>query len=174
MSYPFVYLLTLTVITSSLLVMVGADRIDFDKCRQAGFDPYQLSCGTCDLLPGRVLEQCQSCCLSYKTLEKRTQRYQAAVIAHPKSGMSYYPEIDSLVGEDWEELVSQKGDNRLIFKDTSREPRPSALFWFNEIPKSSLSTEELKEKADEMVLLQGWKRDDVREMLKAILPDQES
>jgi hypothetical protein len=147
-----------------------------DSCREAGFDPYQLACGTCNLLPGSVIEKCKSCCLTYKTLEKRTQRYQAAIVTHAASLSAYFPELSNMVEEDWDGLLEQKGEKRLILKDISDERTTPRILWFQELPPNAefKSVDELEKLAPETVLLSGWKRDDIREMLKAILPDQEA
>jgi hypothetical protein len=86
---------------------------------------------------------------------------------------AYFPEVSNMVEEDWGGLMEQKGEKRLILKDTSDVPR---IIWFQELPKNaeSMSVEELVKLAPETVVLTGWKRDDIREMLKAILPDQEA
>ena len=152
------------------------------SCRAAGFDPYQLACSTCHLLPDAVQETCGSCCLSYKTLEKRTQRYQGAVLIHPNgsNGMSFFPQVDNMIEEDWKDLVALKGSKKLMLKDSSSQPMfPSTLLWFKDnenfpLPTQvkSMTVSDLSRRAAETVVLEGWKRDDLREMLKAILPDQ--
>lgn len=145
-----------------------------EACREAGFDSYQLSCETCDLLPQAIVATCQSCCLSYRTLEKRTRRYQAAVVTHTLNIPHFFPEIHSMVTEDWKGLIRQKGSARLILRDISDQPQPPTIFWFQELPRhaDSMPLYQLERLAPETVNLAGWKRDDVREMLKAILPDQ--
>jgi hypothetical protein len=151
-----------------------ADPISVEACRHAGFDPWQLSCSTCELLPEAVKEFCQSCCLSYKTLEKRTHRYQAAVLIHTKKMPHYFPEVDTLLKEDLDSIWEKKGSARLVIKDVSSRPEPSAIFWFDEIPASwgNMDVDELQQKAAEIIVLDGWKRDDVRDMLLALLPDK--
>ena len=146
----------------------GANSIDVDACREKGFDPLQLSCSTCDLLPESVTYKCKSCCLPYKTLEKRTHRYQAAVLIDSKMSQ----EIDTLIKEDWEDIVAKKG-NRISVKTVPGGgmfySSPSILFWFDQIPSSALDVEELQELAKETIFLDGWKRDDMRDMLLALL-----
>ena len=151
-----------------------ATSMSVEACRAAGFDSYQLSCGTCDLLPQGIVDTCQSCCLSYRTLEKRTQRYQAAVLTHTLNVPHFFPEIHSMVTEDWKDLIQQKGRSRLILRDISDQPQAPTIFWFQELPHNAASMPiyQLEQLAPETVNLYGWKRDDVREMLKAILPDQ--
>lgn len=172
----FLHVLVPVVLLASRVLPGSSESktLSLDDCRRAGFDPYQLACSTCDLLPEAVLEKCKLCCLSYKTLEKRTQRYQAAVVLYPARIASYFPQMSSMVEEDWGGLVEQKGEKRLILKDTSDSPDNPKILWFQELPSNagSISAGVLEELAPETLVLTGWKRDDIREMLKAILPDQ--
>ena len=147
-----------------------------DSCRASGFDPYQLACPTCDLLPLDYQETCQSCCVAYKAVEKTSRRYYAAMLLHTQQAASYYPELNSMINEDWDDLVRQKGRDRLLLKDLSEMAyhRPCIL-WFQE-PLSakaakSMNLSELERLASDRVDLYGWKRDDVREMIKAIVQD---
>jgi hypothetical protein len=172
-AFMAVYLFALMMLASE---GVADPIISVESCRNAGFDPWQLSCSTCDLLPASVTAKCKSCCLSYKTLEKRTHRYEAAVLVHANIA-NYFPEIDSLLNEDLEGLLEKKGEQRLVVKKTSGggnmyQPNPSIIFWFDEIPSADLDVYELESKSVESMVLDGWKRDDVRDMLLALLPDQ--
>jgi hypothetical protein len=151
-----------------------AEEVDtVTKCRALGFDPWQLSCETCDLLPEIVVSNCQACCQSYKTLEKRTHRYQGCVILH-----SFSPEIDTLLREDLDNILAQKGTDRLRVLNAGRganmyhQPQPSAIMWFDELPPAGADINKLRENAKETIILDGWKRDDVRDMLLALLPDK--
>jgi hypothetical protein len=51
------------------------------------------------------------------------------------------------------------------------QPSPSGILWFDELPPNG-DISELKSKAKETIILDGWKRDDVRDMLLALLPDK--
>jgi hypothetical protein len=86
-----------------------------------------------------------------------------------------YPEIDTLLQEDWENIYEKKG-KRLIMKKISGgnmfQPEPSIIFWFDEVPSSSMSIDELQVTATETIVMDGWKRDDLRDMLLALLPDK--
>ena len=158
-----------------LLQVSGAQAtksIEVESCREAGFDPWQLSCSTCELLPETVVSKCQSCCLSYKTLKKRTNRYQAAVLLN--SGGNH--EVDTLIDEDWDSMYEEKGQ-RLILKKGSIgggmmmfQLSPSMIFWLDEIPPNGADLELIESKAVESIVLDGWKRDDMRDMLLALLP----
>jgi hypothetical protein len=90
-----------------------------------------------------------------------------------------YGEINTLLEEDLERIHDEKGSDRVLIKRTSgggggmfRMP-PAAIFWFEETPPSTSDMFELEEKAVETIFLdQGWKRDDMRDMLLALLPDK--
>jgi hypothetical protein len=164
----------LAITKATTATTTGAPSVD--SCRTAGFDPYQLACTTCDLLPLDHQETCRSCCVAYKAMEKTSRRYHAAMLLHTHQAASYYPELSTMINEDWDELVRQKGSDRLVLKDISEMAyhRPCIL-WFQE-PLStkavkSMNLVELQGLASDRVDLYGWKRDDVREMIKAIVQE---
>ena len=96
-----------TMLCSLLLVSVAMGMTLEDTCRERGFDPYQLSCDTCELL--KAPEACRECCQSYKTLHGQPQRYKYAVLVYGMRG----DEIKSFVEESVEEIHSAKGPGRL-------------------------------------------------------------
>lgn len=157
-----------------LTFAIATATTSLESCREAGFDPYQLACNTCDLLPVIHQEKCRSCCVSYKTVDKAYRRYRAAILLYTGQAASYYPELNSMVTEDWTELVDQKGSDRLVLKDISGMPLYPCILWFQEdLPPNSKSmkVQELERLASDRVELRGWKRDDLREMIKAIVQD---
>ena len=79
-----------------------------------------------------------------------------------------------MINQDWSGLMELKGEKRLMLKDTSNSPQNPQILWFDELPPGaeSMSVGELEELAPETLVLNGWKRDDIREMIKAIIPDQ--
>lgn len=88
----------------------ASSSIAVESCRKAGFDPLQLSCKTCDILPQKIISKCKACCQSFRSVEKRTQRYEAAVLLHfPEMPQYMSPEIDELYREDTENIRKQKG-----------------------------------------------------------------
>jgi hypothetical protein len=103
-----------------------------------------------------------------------------------KQGGSSGGEIDQFLAHDWDELVELKGDSRLARKQERLDRIPSLQsgYYFFHVPVATLlfldSTElldskdvnvnSLVENAKEVIRLDGWKRDDVRDMLKALLP----
>ena len=87
----------------------SSSSIAIESCRKAGFDPLQLSCKTCDILPQKIISKCKACCQSFRGVEKRTQRYEAAVLLHFPDMSYMFPEIDELYREDTENIRKQKG-----------------------------------------------------------------
>ena len=167
----------------------GDDDSAVTSCRKYGFDPWQLSCETCTILPyessSPVIAKCMSCCQSYKTLTKRTQAYQGAILLHSDAAANFFPEIDRFVEEDVEKVLEQKGNDRfrvITFQGGGGgmfgRPQPSAILWLDDLPPSNFGEDgqsiyDLQNLAKETIILDGWKRDEVREMLLAILPDKQ-
>jgi hypothetical protein len=173
-------------------VATGEDWLS--SCRRRGFDPFQLACSTCQdqllrrLLPSSSVDRCIECCQSYKDVERIRRPYEAAVLIthNVKQGGSSGGEIDQFLAHDWDELVELKGDSRLARKQERLDRIPSLQsgYYFFHVPVATLlfldSTElldskdvnvnSLVENAKEVIRLDGWKRDDVRDMLKALLP----
>jgi hypothetical protein len=94
------------------------EPISINSCRLAGFDPMQLSCSTCDILPESVVSKCRACCQSFWNVKAKTKRYEAAVLLHVDKE-NYYPEIDQVYNEDVETIQEKKGKNRFWTKTMS-------------------------------------------------------
>lgn len=103
------------------------DAASLESCRQSGFDPLQLACSTCDLLPESVVNKCQECCQPFRNVNAKAKRYEAAVLVHSE-GQSFYPEIDELYKEDVKGIQKQKGKTRFFTKTVESgnyfEPSP--------------------------------------------------
>jgi hypothetical protein len=175
-----------------------AQRLSVEACRTLGFDPWQLSCETCRLLTGSsvsslLLDHCHACCQSYKTLEKRTRAYGGAIVLHSNIPRAY-PEIDSFLEQDLKSIIwTKKGKDRVVVTTMPGGGQrggmsnmmmgmgmgnmygpPSAILWFDDLPPTNdmgISISELQQRAKEIIILEGWKRDDIRDMLLALLPD---
>eukprot|EP00934_Nitzschia_sp_Nitz4_P001334 Nitzschia sp. Nitz4//scaffold144_size56818//33020//33538//NITZ4_006539-RA/size56818-processed-gene-0.85-mRNA-1//-1//CDS//3329536522//1334//frame0 len=140
-------------------------------CRQAGFDPLQLACPTCDLLPASHQEACRSCCLDYKSQQVNLRRYPYAVVV-PNL---YFEEVMSLVREDWSVLMEKLGPERLRKLEPSEHPQiSSAILWFNSPPPPKASRKDLLSIAVDRTDLHGWKRDDIREMLLVLVEGKDN
>lgn len=160
-----------------------------DACRRDGFDPWQLSCETCDILKATVdnsiHNRCMECCSSYKTSKRITKPYEAAVLVHRESQASG-SEMEQFLDEHWDDLVKLKDAKRLmkIAKDETssssyfmfRRPAPQMVLWFDSkatVDKlESLKYKELKELATEIVTLDGYRKDDIKDMISTLLPDK--
>jgi hypothetical protein len=86
------------------------DQISIESCHEDGFDPVQLACPTCDILPESVDSKCRACCQPYKTVKTQTKRYACAVLLHhDEQGMM--PEIDQVYNEEVDNIQKRKGKN---------------------------------------------------------------
>ena len=164
------------------------------NCKLAGFDPSQLSCTTCKLLPKQHKNKCEECCSSYKTLDKQSKRYKAAILIDTGSKA-----VEELLNEDKDKILEQKtglhikkvnisGGNDMMMQMMMMQPEPSVILWFEKSPydddgdgqllSSSASDDtfldSLTGQADEVMILDGLGRDDIREMLMDLLPDREN
>jgi hypothetical protein len=149
------------------------------SCQALGFDPWTLHCHTCDLLPWEAWQApCRTCCQSYKDVERITKPYEAAVLAVSEHDRN--TEMDDFLRDDWDTLVESKGRENLVRVTKGQEATrhffyftlsPSVLFFFDQpLPKGGISYDQAQKKAKETIYLDGWKRDDIRDMLTALLP----
>jgi hypothetical protein len=174
----------------------AADDEDWlSSCRRRGFDPYQLACSTCEdqllrqFLSPSSLDTCLECCQSYKDVERIRRPYEAAVLithSNMKPEGSSGGEIDQFLVHDWDKLVAMKGESRLTWKQERLDRIPSLQsgYYFFHLPVATLlfldskdlldrkdvNVNRLVDQAREVIRLDGWKRDDIRDMLKALLP----
>lgn len=93
------------------------------------------------------------------------------------SNAGYFPEINQFIEEDLETLLEKKGAERIVLKQM--DPRifqgyPPLIFWYEEVPTAGGSDDfnALQSQAIESIVLDGWKRDDIRDMLTTLLPDK--
>jgi hypothetical protein len=147
--------------------------IMMDTCLSQGFDPSNLSCETCILLQSTDYHlTCLECCQSYKTLDSKTSRYAAAVLVHA-AGQS--EEIDKFVQEELPQIQSTKLG---ITVETSNDSsygffgmRPSMLYFFkNKV--TGKSSRDYSEFSQEQIVLYGWSKDDLKDMIQTLLPDK--
>ena len=175
-------LLLLALITLSVLSSASAERTvgtykTLEECKALGFDPFQLACDTCKLLPASAQSSCEACCQPYKSIEnQRTHRYAGAVLFHSDGG-GLSSEVSTFLEEDLENVHSQKGKSRLQLLELSGggslfHRQPSGIFFFDDIPSSLQDFRKLQQEAKEIIIVDGWKRDDIRDMILALLPDK--
>ena len=115
---PFLHLCAFIVVAFLGKIGKSQETIAIDSCRQAGFDPSELSCKTCDVLPEKILSKCKACCQSFRSVEKLTQRYEAAVLLQLELPQYFAQEIDELK-DDVKDIQKQKGTDRFQVKALS-------------------------------------------------------
>jgi hypothetical protein len=170
-------IVSLLVTAASEVDKDGAAKSWLEDCRQAGFDPFELACRTCELLPSKNQKACLECCQSYKDVERFSKPYEAAVlVVSTRTG----EEFERFMDEDWKNLVNDKGEDRLVQVSRERE-RGSSYSYFMTPPtvlyllderhnKSGMKTaSEYAKVAKETLYLDDWKRDDIRDMLATLL-----
>jgi hypothetical protein len=178
------------VLATSIHLGTAADhdrRLDVRECLSKGFDPVRLACSTCDLLPQP--DDCQKCCQSYLAAKRRTNPYQAAVLVKSTTTRQHFPnELDRLLedNDEWEKIRNEKGGDKRLQAITRtsqpttekdlvslfiRHPPPMEVLLLDEtLPSGTLSYEKLKEKATEIISLQGLSKDDIKDLLMTLLP----
>lgn len=173
-------LLFFAALISSPISFVTGAIAKLEQCREWGFDPFDLSCETCNLLPetdnaGMQLKlklNCEQCCQSFKTTSKGTRRYGHAVLVRGNDD-ERGGEIADFLGEDVTKVTDEKGNCFEVITSPSLGAyyrMPAQLFLFDEKP-ASYNQNDLT-KAKERIVLDGWKRDDLKDMLLALLPDK--
>jgi len=162
-----------------------------DDCRSRGFDPWNLACTTCELLRGQptpIHETCLRCCQSYKDGERqiRTKPYESAVLVLHRKTMPPGSELETFLAEDWDGLVAAKGADRLVSTRNKPPPRkedrsmdlflglrsPMATLYFLEDKvdgNDKKVLDSVDEHARESIELDGWKRDDIKDMIRTLL-----
>lgn len=165
--------------------------LDMRDCREKGFDPLRLACPTCDLLPEQFQKDCRNCCQSYLGAKRRTNPYQAAVLVQATFSQQHrFPtELDMLLEDrdEWDQILQEKGGARRLQILTRQVPPPESnllslynmkyrppievLLLDETLPaEKQLSYEKLKEKATEIISLQGLSKDDMKDLLRTLLP----
>ena len=153
-----------------------------ESCRSEGFDPWQLSCETCELLPNKPHQKCLECCQTYKTSDALTKPYESAVLVHRPS-LQAESEMEQFLTEHFDDLVKLKGSKRLIkmeqddsYASSSRfmfmRPPSQMMLWFDEVVAPGQTLKAYKDAAKEIVTLDGYKKDDMKDMLTTLLPDK--
>lgn len=154
-----------------LLSVVSLSQAQASTCLSQGFDPSNLSCDTCVLLRNTDFHlTCLECCQSYKTLDSKTSRYQAALLLHAQGS----EEVDKFVEEEGAKIQEQKSGLRIEKQQPSSSGmygmfgmRPSVLYFFKTPDDSDLNA------ASEQIALRGWSKDDLKDMINTLLPDKQ-
>lgn len=144
-------------------------------CRDLGFEMTNLACSTCELFTdANQMSNCRACCQSFRDISMIRKPYEGAVLAIPSGKQSVSEEVKIFLEEDFQRLVEAKGNNRLTLVETSSGSShnfffaiaPVYLHFFDDQKKMSGDLRD----AQESISLHGWKREDIREMLQALLP----
>jgi hypothetical protein len=162
------------------LLVVQATPMDWVmECRDLGFDPDQLACQTCDILPSQFIAKCQLCCQSWLDTKRITKPYAAAILIDRGTE----GDVATFLKDDWDDILNTKGKHRLLrlpaTKDQSQYSlfmvRPSQLLFFDDA--SVLSNRKLTSDLSSLVklaadsyYLDGMKREDMKDMLLTLLP----
>jgi hypothetical protein len=154
-------------------------------CRNQGFDPEQLACSTCDILP-LLVDECRACCQDWLDTPHMNKPYEAAILIDRGSLST---ELSQFLSEDWDSVVSNKGGTSRLRRVEqyptlghtgggsrsqsffSSSYQPSTILFFNDKAEAKeKDVDLLTTKAVETVSLDGMKRDDIKNMLLALLP----
>jgi hypothetical protein len=173
-------MLLVTLSITAVYIVTGTLAADWlTACTESGFQPEQLACQTCTVLPNEFVEQCERCCQSWLDVKRIAKPYAAAVLVDRGSS----GDVETFFKENWHEVLAIKGAHQLQKIDTPREQkyqffmaRPSQVLFFDDSSsiitgnklKVDLST--LMETAKEVVNLDGMKREDIKDMLLTLLP----
>ena len=177
-----------SLLTSNILVawLVGmsvvahATPIDWvADCRDSGFDPDQLACQTCDILPIQFITKCQSCCQSWLDTKRISKPYAGAILIDRGTG----GDVASFLKEDWDEILTTKGKNRLLRLPATSDHsqyslfmmRPSQLLFFDDASvltnrKLTADLPSLVKLAADSYNLDGMKREDMKDMILTLIP----
>mmetsp|Transcript_8984 Transcript_8984/g.13810 ORF Transcript_8984/g.13810 Transcript_8984/m.13810 type:complete len:171 (+) Transcript_8984:103-615(+) len=162
----FLYLLLIHVVAM-------ANCSVLESCLSEGFDPSNLSCDACVFLKSTNYHlTCLECCQSYKTLDSRTSRYDQAILIHSPGS----EEIDKFIEEELKGIQ----DNKIGFNVEKQRQRPgmffsmspNVLYFFKGEAPSSGGMKAYAESAQEEIVLHGWSKDDLKDMINTLLPDR--
>mmetsp|Transcript_23500 Transcript_23500/g.32960 ORF Transcript_23500/g.32960 Transcript_23500/m.32960 type:complete len:203 (-) Transcript_23500:101-709(-) len=188
----YYYCVIMAMMTSqpSFLVSGTTATSDYEsKCREWGFDIYQLSCETCDLLPTPQHQSiCQTCCQSWKTLTTRTERYGYAIMVE---GSYMTDNMEEFVNEDIQKVKDATSNGFQFIKGDGKNNNnnmmtgglgafgrmmggsASQLYFFDKEPSNIKDESTFADQAKKTIDLHGWKRDDLRDMLITLLTGDE-
>lgn len=177
--------------SSSVATAEGNPPFSYEQCRAWGFDPSNLSCDTCSLLfedeessssLSSFYPECKTCCQKWRknpllrpthyhqqesTDGRRTNRhaiYRSAAVVAGSAMVERLPEVKEFFEQDLADLVKLKGEHALGTNEVHHMQPPVLLFFKG--PKETGGPD-----ADEVILLDKWKRDDIRDLLTNLLPD---
>lgn len=160
------------------------------SCRDRGFDPSQLACATCDLLPYEFVPGCQSCCQSWRpnlsgddSSSNSIWKVEAAVLVCDPTADG---DLGDFLRDDWAAMVDSLTPGALVRVDREpnmdafaymrmgASPTQSTLYLFRNKRHAQKSTDPdtLAKFASEQVVLSSLNRDEIKDMLQTILPSR--
>lgn len=172
----------------------------YDECIVSGFDPNQLACKTCQLVPLSVQTKCLDCCQSYMDTERITKPFQSAVLILLSKSVPSEGELGTFFKDDWDTILETKGTDRIVkildesaaasryqknpfqmmdggmfsFFQGSHQPTAEIVFLDESLSKlersRQLSYDKLSKLAKETFSLDGMKREDIKDMIMTLLP----
>ena len=90
--------------------------------------------------------------------------------------------MEQFLNEHWDTVVQAKGSKRLIKVEQDLDasatrymflrPPPQMILWFDDIVAPGQKLKDYKDAAKEIVTLDGYKKDDLRDMLTTLLPEK--
>ena len=164
-----------------------------DSCRADGFDPWQLACDTCEILLlapelADAHKRCLECCQEWKSSKPLvTKPYHSAVLVY-RANANDDSEMEQFLRDHWDDVLKKKGAKHLIKmpQDNSylddgmakksrfmfMRPPPEMVLWFEgPVPKGLKNVLAYKAAAKEVIDLDGYKKDDMKDMLSTMLAD---
>eukprot|EP00591_Stephanopyxis_turris_P011166 CAMPEP_0195517514 /NCGR_PEP_ID=MMETSP0794_2-20130614/10988_1 /TAXON_ID=515487 /ORGANISM="Stephanopyxis turris, Strain CCMP 815" /LENGTH=201 /DNA_ID=CAMNT_0040646331 /DNA_START=31 /DNA_END=636 /DNA_ORIENTATION=- len=159
------------------------EKFNEEVCRSWGFDASHLSCSTCELLRessklAKLQEQCELCCQAYiaNTNEKSSMVYKHIILLTGIFGVPNHVK-ELLESEEFADLVERKGDAHLQTKQTTdgmMQRQPPQLLLYKKVPKNNIDdigVDAMIHIADEVIGLNGWKKEDIMDLLRNSLSD---
>lgn len=153
-------------------------------CRNAGLDPANLACSTCELLPDALQLHCSKCCAHWLDTPRTTKPYTSAVLLQRGKAVG---ELESFLKEDWEGVLEAVSSQRLRILQVSggratfasphsffARPIPSQIFFFDTPMIMAKDEATLTKMAADVYDLDVLQRDDIKDMLLTLLPQAEA
>ena len=140
------------------------------------------------------VDDCLKCCQTFRpnpvinpdaVTGSFVGRYQIAVLKYDPDILKNYDEIQNFLKEDKEDVMKEKGNEAFLIEQKQEDHRTMkgygnfmgmfrsmysspTIYFYKEIEDASKGTEA----ADEEVNLQGFKREDIKDMLLTVLPSR--
>ena len=177
--------------------MLNQPKNLLNSCRADGFDPWQLACDTCEILLkdpdglGKHYKRCLECCQEWKNARPHmTEPYRSAIFVF-RDHQDGDSEVEQFLRDHWDDVIAKKGaknlirmpqDNSYLDAPASKsrksrywfmKPPPELVLWYDgPLPTKLKNVQAYRDAATEVIELDGYKKDDIRDMLTAMLADK--